>query len=190
MKKIVTIGSILIISATIIFFLLKHENKNNEVKSSEVEIFALVDSLPSDSICPIDYDTLFASIDSKILALSELKKETIYPAKTRQAFKKAYEPSFLACLTKDIEVSPRKDLRFFLVTEKGSITDKYGFVRYYLTGDGYRYYYDLNLKVGVYSFQSANNHDTVPFVVDKSGVYKLGFQEDHPNFQIYKDSFF
>ena len=44
------------------------------------------------------------------------------------------------------------------------------------------------LTEGVYTYLTTADHDTIPFVVKKYGVYKLGFQEDHPNFIILRDS--
>ena len=78
--------------------------------------------------------------------------------------------------------------RFYLVTSAGYITDKHGTVEYFLPAYDQRYYYELVLHKGTYTFQSLSDHDTIPFIIDRTGVYKLGFQEDHPNFIILKDS--
>lgn len=81
-----------------------------------------------------------------------------------------------------------EQIRFYLVTTAGYITDRNGQVQYFMPAYDNKYYYELVLHIGNYTFQTLSTHDTIPFVVDKTGVYKLGFQENHPNFIIIKDS--
>lgn len=83
--------------------------------------------------------------------------------------------------------NPHK-ITFYLVAPAGYIADIHGTVAYYLPGYANKYYYELELNEGIYSFQTLTNRDTIPFVVDSIGVYKLGFQELHPNFLVFKDS--
>jgi len=62
-------------------------------------------------------------------------------------------------------------------------------IQYYLTGDEGKYYYQIGLKKGNYSFQTKYEpKDNLQFVIDQNGVYKLGYQESHPYFMVYKDS--
>jgi len=59
---------------------------------------------------------------------------------------------------------------------------------YFMPAYDQRYYYELTLPEGVYSYIMLDNRDTIEFAVNKEGVFKLGFYENHPDFVILRDS--
>jgi hypothetical protein len=80
---------------------------------------------------------------------------------------------------------------FTIICKSGFIVGKWDKIEYYLpTGEEYRAVYDINLKYGYYRFINLDKSDTIPFAVTKEGVYKIGFQEDHPSFTILKNPIF
>lgn len=81
-----------------------------------------------------------------------------------------------------------KQLKFYLVSAAGYINDRNGQMQYFLPAYEQRYYYELILREGLYTFVSLSPKDTLTFFVGNGGVYKLGFQEAHPNFTILRDS--
>ena len=172
---------------------------SNLFKSSEP-----VATYTSDS-AKLEYDTLFNSIDKNIEVLvksrngasseKEIKKlisdvKIITPLSSLPKRGPSNTQNVVAVIDGPKYVE-RKKFIFYLVTSPGFVTNGRGAVDYYLPGGANgRYYYEIDLKEGIYSFITTgiNPRDTTPFIIDKTGVYKLGFQEDHPNFMIFKDS--
>ena len=84
---------------------------------------------------------------------------------------------------------PHKETQFYLICNPGFIENTRGAVQYYLPGGTGKYYYEVSLRKGTYGYQTISEpRDSVTFVVDEKGAYKLGFQELHPNFVILKDT--
>lgn len=148
-----------------------------------------------DSTWKLEYDSLSRSIDKNIEILitksnpsaskEEIKKLVSEVKISKPLSKPHYSPSNSSEVYYE-----KKSSTFYLVTQPGFITNGRGAVQYYLPGGGSKYYYEINLKEGVYSFITVNvtPQDTVSFAIDRTGAYKLGYQENHPNFLIFKDS--
>lgn len=87
--------------------------------------------------------------------------------------------------------SIEKETTFYLISKPGYINGKYDRLCYICEGTksvGFgRFSFEINLKNGTYNFITFDKSDTIPFVVDDKGVYKLGFQENHPTFNIYRE---
>ena len=82
----------------------------------------------------------------------------------------------------------RPSTKFYLVSSPGIITGKYGQVEYICGNSSdstMRSVYEVYLKPGSYRYYNFNKLDTIPFVIDNSGVYKLGFREDHQSLSIF-----
>lgn len=86
----------------------------------------------------------------------------------------------------------KKETTFYLISKPGFINGKYDKLCYVCEGInsvGFgRFSFEIELQSGVYTFITFDKSDTIPFVVDDHGVYKLGFQENHPTFNIYKQN--
>ena len=84
----------------------------------------------------------------------------------------------------------KPEVKFYLVSQPGIISGKYGQVEYVCGNSkdpNIRFRYEISLKPGTYCYYNFNKSDTISFAIDNSGAYKLGFQEDHPSFSIYKN---
>ncbi len=142
-----------------------------------------------------NYDTLFSSIDKGLDSLLierglaknykdllEVKKNiTVSSPKTNPVSNSMHNPNFN---------SNSNETEFYLICNSGFIENSRGAILFILPGNNTsRYYYNISLRKGVYQYQSVGEpRDSVTFAVDESGAYKLGFQELHPVFTIYKDS--
>lgn len=139
----------------------------------------------------IKYDSLFYSIDqglNKIIKERNAGKITSEEiAKLKQTIK--VSKPFIEKPVSDVTTNDKGEVTFYLITKPGLIANKWGAVQYYLPGNDEKYYYEITLKKGLYSFQTISQpRDSVTFVVDNGGAYKLGFQEIHPYFIVFKDS--
>ena len=142
----------------------------------------------------IEYDSLFKTIDfnlDKIIKEKNSNKITHDEIQKIKQTIKVSQPSsdpLQTWVTNSIP-NDKGEITFYLVSNPGFISNKWGAVQYYLPGDGGKYYYEITLRKGVYSFQTTSEpRDSVTFAIDNDGVYKLGFQELHPNFIVFKDS--
>jgi len=177
--------------------------------TSPAEI-AETDSLEIDSI-PQEYVEAFKSLDQKVEKVILERNLTATTQEVHEMVKKVkiadplvsipistttsgqnYSPTWVYenDSNKSNTYRKKKIYTFYIVTHNGYVTNQYGAVQYYLPGEDKRYYYEITLKEGVYTFITLGltPNDTVPFAIDQTGVYKLGFQETHPNFLIFKDS--
>lgn len=140
----------------------------------------------------IQYDSLFKSIDFNLDRIIKEKNSKNLTSVEIQKIKqtiKISKPSNEPNWVKNYNFTDKGEVTFYLVTKPGFIANKWGAVQYYLPGDDNKYYYEITLKTGFYYFQTISHpRDSVSFVVDNNGVYKLGYQELHPNFIIFKDS--
>lgn len=144
-----------------------------------------------------EYDTLFTSIDKgldNLLLTRKLAKDTNEVKKLKSKIVISSPKTELQAKIDTVNKNPnfnfkKKETEFYLICSPGFIINKFGAVQYYLPGGDSRYYYLISLKNGTYQYQTISEpRDSVSFAVDELGAYKLGFQEIHPNFTIYKDS--
>lgn len=142
-----------------------------------------------------NYDTLFSSIDKGLdnlliergLAknykdLIKLKKNiAVSNPKVKLSSDSIHNPNFN---------TNSNETEFYLICNSGFIANTRGAILFILPGGSTsRYYYNISLKKGVYQYQTVSEpRDSVTFAVDETGAYKIGFQELHPSFTIYKDS--
>lgn len=84
------------------------------------------------------------------------------------------------------------ETHFYIVAKPGLIVDKYTNI-VYICGDrtspqDERSVYDVSIKSGTYAYINFDKSDTITFAIDKTGAYKIGFQENHSSFTILKKS--
>ena len=104
----------------------------------------------------------------------------------------------LTSFSENLKVNPEKSQKnpknfiFYIVAKDGFIlnADHHNSFTYFCqTKDtSYRSIYRISLPIGNYRYVNLDKSDTISFVVDKSGVYKLGFYEDHKSFDVLKYS--